>query len=264
MDNRTKDSVGSIITNVMEKILKRRCVTEPFKDEQVYLKNPFGARLVTMEVWKGAKFERSFTSCLGKAIFEQIAKVIAEGTGAIAHNQRSTLVRLCTHRIDYINELLLAQRRSEIQPDWVLEVEQMLTRTNNSFQELTVISDLCIIRPDGKEEFYSFKTVKPNLDQTENAKRNMLHLLADNPEREVYFALPYNPGGEGQPYIEARHNFPYKLFDMDNDPCVLIGSELWNKIGNSPDTFSELLDIFEETGRIYSPRIRTEYFGIDD
>lgn len=262
MDEPTKVAIRAIISRVMENVIQRRCVDEPFNEEEVLSQNAFGARLVPMEVWKGAKFERSFTSNLGKVIFEQIAKVIAEGTGATAFNQRSTDVRLCTHRIDYVNELLQAQRgQPGQQPDWASEVQQLLTRENNSFQEFQVISDLYILRQDGTEEFYSFKTVKPNLDQTEKAKKDLLFLLADNSAREVYFALPYNPAGEGHPYRDCRHTFPYKIFNMDNDDCVLIGSDLWNKIGGV-GTFEELLGVFEEVGHLYYERIRTDYFGI--
>ena len=139
----------------------------------------------------------------------------------------------------------------------------MHIRNNNSFGEFQVLSDLYICRPDGTEEFYSFKTVKPNLDQTEIAKKDMLLLLADDSEREVYFALPYNPAGEGHPYRECRHDFPFRLFNMDNDACVLIGAKLWDKIGGH-GTYDELLMLFEEVGTLYSERIKKEYFGIDN
>lgn len=262
MDNETRESIKEVINRVMESVIRSRCITEPFREEDVCLKNPFGTRLVPMEVWKGAKFERSFTSNLGKEIFEKIGRIIAEGAGCIAQNQRSTAVRICTHRIDYINELLQAQRVSLRLPAWADEIEQLLARDNNSFQEFRVVSDLYIQRPDGTEEFYSFKTVKPNLDQTENAKRSIMQLVADVPERTVFFALPYNPAGEGRPYRNAGHTYPRRLFNMDDDPCLLIGQRLWNRIGGSPNTYDELLDLFEEIGQNFVQRIRTDYFGL--
>lgn len=37
---------------------------------------------------------------------------------------------------------------------------------------------------------------------------------------------------------------------------------MWNKIGDDPNTYQELLDIFEEVGQYSAERIRKEYFGL--
>ena len=124
-----------------------------------------------------------------------------------------------------------------------------------------MLFDLYIKREDGKEEYYSLKTVKPNLDQTETAKKDMLRLMTAEENAEAYFALPYNPAGEGEIYKSA-HAIPYKLFDMDNDNNVLIGKSLWDKIGADRNTYNELLDIFDKVGEEYIAKIRNEYFGI--
>ncbi|MFK3938002.1 TdeIII family type II restriction endonuclease [Alkalihalobacillus sp. NPDC078783] len=64
----------------MERLINRRVNIEPFDEKEIEAKNPFGFRLVPVEVWKGSKFERSFVTILGQGIFEQIAKIIAEGS----------------------------------------------------------------------------------------------------------------------------------------------------------------------------------------
>lgn len=79
-----------------------------------------------------------------------------------------------------------------------------------------------------KEEFYSIKTVKPNLDQAEIAKRDMLHTKAFKENSKVYFALPCNPAGEDYKKI---YSIPYGLFDMSNKKCILIESDLGIKFG---------------------------------
>ena len=112
------------------------------------------------------------------------------------------------------------------------------------------------------EEYYSLKTVKPNLDQTETAKKDMLRLMTAEENSEAYFALPYNPAGEGEIY-KLAHSIPYKLFDMDNDSNVLIGKKLWDKIGQDDDTYDELLEIFNKVGEEYVYKIKKEYLGID-
>ncbi len=268
MNSKTKKLIEARIRESLDTVITRRCVTEPFREEEVKERNPFGARLVPMEVWKGSKFERSFVTILGQGIFEQIAKIIAEGTGAFAENQHTTSLTVCTFRLDKIDEIIKNQRQvrrgstTQKLPDWSSEVDNILELKNDRYQEIRVVSDLYIKRPDGEQEFYSFKTVKPNLDQTENAKKDMLRLVAGNSDYKVFFALPYNPAGEGRLYKEAGHTIPYKLFNMDDDRCVIMGASLWNKIGDDENTYQDLLDVFEKVGKSYIKIIKKDYLKI--
>ncbi|MDH2879434.1 TdeIII family type II restriction endonuclease [Bacillus cytotoxicus] len=264
MNEQTKQRIREHLSTVMERLIQKRTVDEPFLETDIERNNPFGYYLVPIEVWKGAKFERSFVTSLGQGILEQLGKIIAEGTGATAINQYDTVMTINTWRIEKIEEILKSQRgkgKNQKSPNWDEEVKEILALENQRFEEVTVKSDLYIRRQDGREEYYSFKTVKPNLDQTETAKRDMLYLKSGNPDCEPYFALPFNPAGEGNLYSQAR-KMPYKLFNMDEDPSVLIGAAMWNKIGDCENTYDELIQIFKEVGEVYSRRIRTEYLGV--
>ncbi|NLB53818.1 MAG: TdeIII family type II restriction endonuclease [Syntrophomonadaceae bacterium] len=268
MKGKTKKLIKAKISESLDAVITRRCITEPFLEEEVKERNPFGARLVPMEVWKGSKFERSFVTILGQGIFEQIAKIIAEGTGAFAENQHVTPLTVCTFRLDKIDEIINNQRQkrggsiTQRLPDWDSEVKNILDLENDRYQEIKVTSDLYINRPNGEQEFYSFKTVKPNLDQTENAKRDMLRLVAGNTDYKVFFALPYNPAGEGRLYKGAGHTIPYKLFNMDADKSVIMGASLWNRIGDDQNTYQELLEVFDKVGRGYIKIIKKDYLKI--
>jgi len=261
MNEATKQTIRDHLSQVMERLIRKRVVEEPFNQEDIQRKNPFGALLVPEEIWKGSKFERSFVTTLGQGIFEQLGKIVAEGAGAQASNQYDSVFTINTWRNEKIEEILAAQRSSERSPDWETEVSEILALNNQNFTEVKVKFDLYVRRADGQEEFYGFKTVKPNLDQTERAKRDMLRMKAGNPDSEAYFALPFNPAGEGELYRNA-HSIPYKLFDMDNTPSVLIGSALWNKIGDDPNTYQELLEVFAEVGNHYSGIIRRDYLNL--
>jgi len=263
MQATTRIAIEEHLRNLLNGIIHRRVVTEPFNEDEILNKNPFGARVVPMEVWKGSKFERSFVTSLGQSFFEQIAKLIAIDTGATAINQYTSTININTFRNTYINDLLGVQRSpgNQSRPDWNTELRELLALNNRDTTEVDIISDLYVCRTDGQEEYYSMKTVKPNLDQTEIAKRSMLRLKAFNANSQVYFALPYNPAGEGEIYRRGGHSVPYRIFDMDNDSCVLIGAEFWNQLGQNTTTYDELLEIFENVGRTYSiPRILNEYF----
>ncbi|MEW4901634.1 TdeIII family type II restriction endonuclease [Clostridium tetani] len=58
------------------------------------------------------------STLLGQAILEQIAKVIAEDTGALAINQYDIKLIINTWRLEKIDEILRAQRQSKIEPNW--------------------------------------------------------------------------------------------------------------------------------------------------
>lgn len=264
MNQETRERIIKHLMQVMDRIVHKRTVQEPFDEEEIKKTNPFGYRLVPVEVWKGSKFERSFVTSLGQGIFEQIAKIIAEGTGAEAINQYNRSVKLNTWQVEKIDSILATQRSQRGNKQIVKtireELEGLRALDNDRYQDVEVLSDLWIKRIDGREEFYSLKTVKPNLDQAEKAKKEMLRLMtAENVE--AFFALPYNPAGEGGTYKDI-HSIPYKLFDMDNDEYVLIGRKFWNKIGEDNNTYDDLLEIFDEVGKIYIQRIKEEYFGL--
>ena len=114
-------------------------------------------------------------------------------------------------------------------------------------------------RENGEEEYYSIKTVKPNLDQTEIAKRDMLRTMVLKDNAFAYYALPYNPYGDGLTY---SWTMPKKLFNMNNSSAVLIGSSFWNKVGNDPNTYNELLALFDELGDEYQEKIRETYLNL--
>jgi len=263
MNKETVKKIEAVISEMMENIIHKRIVLEPFDEKKIEKNNPFGYRLVPIEIWKGSKFERSFVTSLGQKSFEQLARIIAEGTGAIAENQRTEIITINTWRKEKIDEILSLQRKSQRPPEWKTEVTEILALKNNKYEDLQVRFDLYIKRTNGKEEFYSIKTVKPNLDQTEIAKRDMLYTKSCKEESEVYFALPFNPAGEGGNYKKV-HSMPYSIFNMDDDESVLIGAEFWNKVGKSENTYNELLNIFTQVGKKYSKTIRKDYLGLEE
>lgn len=261
MNQDTRRRIIEHISPMMDRLIQRRVYDEPFDGDLIRTINPFGARLVPEEVWKGSRFERSFVTILGQGIFEQIAQIIAEGTGAYASNQHDVTVHINTWKVEQIERILREHRNGGRRPNWVNELNEVRMLQNENYTDVNLRFDLYIRRADGIEEFYGLKTVKPNLDQTERAKRDML-LLSSVEDVETYFVLPFNPAGEGMNYRLARHAVPYRIFNMDTDPSVLIGAEFWNKVGDDDNTYAELLDIFEELGDYYSEVIRREYFNL--
>ena len=261
MNPDSRKQIEDLLSDFMRNIIHRRTVTQPFRAEEIEQSNPFGFRLVPIEIWKGSRFERSFVTSLGQRVFEQVAKIIAEGTGSYAETQHSQIVTINSYREEKINEILSMNRSSTRDPNWHDDINEVLSLHNQRYLDVRVIFDLYIRRINGVEEYYSIKTVKPNLDQTEIAKRDMLIMKSAKENCNVYFALPYNPAGEGGNYRQL-HSIPYRIFNMDNDECVLIGASFWNSVGQSNETYNCLLEIFEDVGKEYEPIIRNDYLGL--
>lgn len=262
MNQATREKVHTILTDMLDRIIRKRTITEPVTEEAIQLGNPFGYLLVPFEIWKASKFERSFVTSLGQTCFEQIAVAIAQGTGAFAERQHKEDVDLNSWRIEEIENILRNQRANENIPNWIEEVTRILNLNTPRTQTIRVHFDLYIRRENGREEYYSIKTVKPNLDQTETAKKDMLHIKAAKPNAHPFFALPFNPAGEGNNYRSA-HSIPYQILNMDDTECVLIGRDFWNAIGADENTYNKLMHIFAEVGQIYSPRIRQEFLDAE-
>ncbi|WP_433915338.1 TdeIII family type II restriction endonuclease [Serratia symbiotica] len=76
----------------------------------------------------------------------------------------------------------LRDRGSGVIARWEDDVQEVLNSQPIGMRfTVRVISDLYFVR-DGIEYFFSIKTVKPNIDQTAEAKRDLLKLKVYNPD----------------------------------------------------------------------------------
>jgi len=249
----------------MDIIINRRVNQEPFNEEELLKKNPFGARLVPEEIWKGSKFERSFVTVQGQIGFERIAIILAKQFHIDAQQNYSTEGEYSQgedneiHRI--IDNLDHPQKGQKRNPDWKSEIEKINNAKNDEIISRQVVSDIWIKMED-KELFIELKAPKPNKDQCKVSKEKLfkIHCIKtrENEPHEVYFALPYNPFG----LVKESYNwrFAFNYFDMLNSNVVLIGKEFWDYIGNE-GVFEELLDLFEEVGEEIKTKIKNEYLS---
>lgn len=133
-------------------------------------------------------------------------------------------------------------------PNWNNEVSALSSlhvTQSHPFENLRIISDLYWFR-DGAHNYASIKTVKPNIDQTAQAKKDLLSLKVADPTCNTFFCLYYNPYGEDR--SDYAHKAPANIFDFKKDACVLIGKDYWDHLGGI-GFYEELLDVFEEAGK---------------
>jgi hypothetical protein len=258
----SRGRIAILAGDLLDRIIQRQLVDDPFDFGDYGLRRPFQHALVPIEqIWKGARFERSFVTSLGQNVFQGIAVEVAMGAAKFAAKEHKTEGEVWTGQLETIDAILreLRSPTSHRKPNWQVEVDAV-TRANGTGYRTrhSVHSDIYVRRPSGKEDFYSLKTSQPNLDQTELAKRMMLELVAINPQYRTWFALPDNPYPTRDEY---RHAPPSRIFNMRSDACVLIGKEFWDHVGGD-GSYEELLEILRDVGESRREVLEKKYLEI--
>lgn len=223
---------------------------------------PFHSALLSKEAVFWSRFERSFSTSFGQSVIEKISAFIAESSGAInVQTQKETYVRIEDNQLAAIEHHIsqLRSRSSGVRPCWNDDVNNILNAPESfSYDEIRVISDLYFLR-NGVNNYFSIKTVKPNIDQTAEAKRDLLKLKINDLDCNVYFGLYYNPFGDERELY--KFSPPMKIFNFHADPCVLIGRDYWNTIGGE-GTYETVLEIASSVSEELQEKIRQ--YGIDN
>src|SRR5713226_234521 len=109
-------------------------------DEEKRLR-PFAFALVPEEVWKGAKFERSFVTGFGSA-WEEMALLVARDKHDHVERGGRYVGRLRQGQLTAIQRILNDLELGRSKPDWDTEFASVLAATNGASVEVGVIADL--------------------------------------------------------------------------------------------------------------------------
>lgn len=209
---------------------------------------PFHAALLSEQALFWSRFERSFSTSFGQRVVEQVSRIAAEAGGAqAAQTQKETTLTLAAGQLAAIEEHLATLRggKGAAVPAWEESVAALAAhRPAGATQTVRVISDLWW-QQGGINHYLSIKTVKPNIDQTAEAKRDLLKLRLADPAAKVYFGLYYNPYGENR--ADYGWGPPQRIFNMATDSCVLIGKDYWDTLGGA-GFYEKLLAIAARVG----------------
>lgn len=259
-----KESIQEVIKELMDRIMKKVLVDDPFIKEEHKASKPLYAALVPDPIFKGSHFERRFVTPFG-GIWEKLAVVAAnKGLGHGETNYRvDGLVK--DERLRRITEILnsLEHSREERRrkPNWDQELEYILQGDGDDLPTTVVCDVFAKDIKNGISYAFELKAPLPNSDQTKVSKEKLLKLYAMEPKiiDYAYYALPYNPYGKRENY---SWSFPARWFNMKNDKAVLIGNEFWDKIGGL-GTYQGFIEAVNEIGKEYKERIYREYLGIE-
>lgn len=209
---------------------------------------PFHAALLSEDALFWSRFERSFSTSFGQRVIEKISRIAAlSGGAAEAVNQKDTSVTLTNTQIAAIESHISDIRSNRLgrDPNWQTDLVEVTNNGVGGIAEVArVRSDLWWVK-NGINHYMSIKTVKPNIDQTAEAKRDLLKLKLNDPTCKVYYGLYYNPYGENRQDYDWSP--PKGVFDFNNDSVVLIGKEYWDVLGGN-GFYEEVLEIAVEAG----------------
>jgi len=259
-----KDAIQSVISNLMEKVMKRVMVEDPFISEKFIAEKPLYAALVPEEIFKGSHFERRFVTPFGSA-WEDLAVAAAKhglGYGEKGHTIRGNVKAERLRRITEVLNKLEHPEKGEkrIKPNWKTELEYILKGGGEDIPVQVVCDVFARDTKNNKSYTFELKAPLPNSDQKKVSKEKILKLYCMEPRQvdHAYFALPYNPYGKKEDYAWS---FPKRWFDMNADEVVLIGDEFWEKIGG-PGTYQTFIAAINEIGSVYKERIYREFLGL--
>lgn len=261
----TKAAIQSVIREMMDRVMEKVLVDDPFLPDEHRAKRPLYAALVPDEIFKGSHFERRFVTPFGGA-WEKLAIVAATnglGYGVANFSITGTVKAERLRRIARVLDSLEHPQRGKqrVRPDWRSELAYVLEGKGKEIP-LTVVCDVYAEdRRTHQKYAFELKAPLPNSDQTKVSKEKLLKLYSMEPRQisEAYYALPYNPYGRRENY---SWSFPARWFNMREDEVVLIGDEFWEKIGGL-GTYKAFIDAVNEIGPKYKDRIYREFLGIE-
>jgi hypothetical protein len=261
-----KEAIQSVIKSMMDRIMQKVLIDDPFVKEDHKAKKPLYAALVPDEIFKGSHFERRFVTPFGN-VWEKLAIVAANNGLGYGDQGRAIKGKINSERLRRIQEILNTLEHSgrgkeKVRPEWNKELTYILEGKSDKLIPTTVICDVYAEdKKNNKKYTFELKAPLPNSDQTKVSKEKILKLHSMQPVQVdgAYYALPYNPYGKRKDYDWA---FPARWFDMKNDDAVLIGDEFWEKIGGT-GTYKAFISAVNEIGKEYKDRIYREFLGIE-
>jgi len=261
-----KETIQAVIKDLMDKVMNRVLVEDPFIKEKFHANKPLYAALVPDEIFKGSHFERRFVTPFGSA-WEHLAIAAAQsglGYGVKGHSIFGTVKSDRLVRISQVLNSLEHPRAIggvRTKPDWDSELAYVLQGGGEDIPVQIVCDVYAEDRTNNKKYAFELKAPLPNSDQTKVSKEKLLKLYCMDPPKidSAYYALPYNPYGKREDY---RWSFPARWFNMREDQVVLIGDEFWETIGGL-GTYQAFISAVNDIGKEYKERIYREFLGIE-
>lgn len=237
--------------------------------------SPF-SKILFPQIKLASLVERSFSASIGTS-FNYIARDLvrhAYGNGEIEKVIEGDLPTPVVSEIDHIVELYRGEGHRS--PDTVTELTRLRAvaasaQPGDGTTHRRVKSDVFFVGHDGVENYVEIKTPMPNYDTCKAVKTRILTInsLRHPTVVRARVAFPHNPNGVLGDYAwpPARY-FLDPVEDWAVDGIALMGEGLWNWLGGSRTTYSELLgcceQVFSQRNVDVAEALNSVTFGAED
>jgi len=249
---RTKNEIAELLTTTVREKLRT------YQPETAHM--PFHHRLLGKDRYAMFSFIQSMNTTFGISIWEQIAVILAKGSGHHAERQYKLLGEIDKGTEKLINEIYYKLRKSEITANTMRDIKQVRSRIKEgqAKQDPDSTVDL-FVRMKRDEIYFDITSAKPNMKEFVSLKLKLLRWtglrLSQDKNINVFtkLAIPYNP----------YHPEPYErwtlrgLYDLERGE-ILVGEEFWNFIASS-NIYEELLEVFQDVGKVLKSEIDKKF-----
>lgn len=194
--------------------------------------------------------ERSFSTRLGN-LHERVAEAIARPVHAEVR-----IAYAVTGAIPLVTREWIAQRVAQLRgraarPDFEFERQNIIGGIGERVTVLIPDMDLFLRTHKGEEHYFEIKSPKANIGQAAAVKEQLMTAVAmrQSEQARAWWGVPYNPYGAA-PF---SHPFAQPFFDFERE--VMIGPKFWNFVGQSNETYEELLDVYRAVGEASKGRL---------
>ena len=208
---------------------------------------PWHSIFFTPEAAIAALKERSMVTSIGMSFVPNLTKIVAENKYEDVHLNYEFPCDVdngAMQQIDTICRELRKEKgtktRSPNHDKEIAEIEKAKTGNNT---RMRMVLDLYVGDHQQGPLYYEIKAPKPNLDQTETAKKKILQFMSISPNHKGFYALHYNP------YVTREaYDWSFTKSVMDMKKQVLLGAEMWNYLGDS-STYDEILTVLAKVSK---------------
>ncbi|MCR6691991.1 MAG: TdeIII family type II restriction endonuclease [archaeon YNP-LCB-003-016] len=231
-----KDTLLSFVRSVIE---------VPYDVEELKRAYPFHALIFPGEALKAFKKQRSIVTRMGRQLIPKLAEIVARDRYVDVHRDYEIVGWIDAAKMEVIDGIVNELRMGRRKPNHLREVEEIIAAKGGEKREVRIIADLFVGDFKTGPLYLEIKSPLPNLDVCAESKRKMLIFQALFEDRmpQAFLALYYNPYYP-KPY---KHPFTKRVMDLEHE--VLIGGEMWDKLGGE-GTYNELLNIIGEVEKL--------------
>jgi hypothetical protein len=240
----------------IKQLLRKKLDEKLLKYERESSSMPFLVKIMQEPSQVAAySFIHSLSTTLGQSVYEEMARIVASSHFDMVKTGYDVTGYLSDEENLVITQIMHEYKDKTRIADKIAETNEILAVKSTTGNPHTVRADLFLTK--GADEYYiEIKTAKPNIDVFNKSKEKLLTWIAlrKKPVTTI-IAIPYNP----------LHPKPYTRFTiqgiLDLDKDLYVAERFWDFLGG-PDTYIEILEIFDEIGIEYKTKIQDKISSV--